>query len=132
MYQTSARQQMHQERTTTSSIDLHGSLAALPGEAFTGVHTQASPAPTSTIIVHGSALEPMNSRVISQLIRLLIFARRQQQRLLVLGLSEHQRYIFEITRLCQFIDIAATELQAVAAATTRQGNTGMLGGETAL
>ncbi len=126
MHQIGARQQMHQENATTNSIDLHGSLAALSGEAFIGVHTQTSPAPTSTIIVHGSALEPMNSHVISQLIRLLISTRRQQQRLLVWGLSEHQRYIFEITRLCQFIDIAATETQAVAAAFTTQRDTSML------
>jgi anti-anti-sigma regulatory factor len=132
MHQTSARQQMHQEHATTNGIDLHGSLLALSGEAFIGVHAPASPAPTSTIIVHGSALEPMNSRAINQLIQLLISARRQQQRLLVLGLSEHQQYIFEITRLCQYIDIAPTETQAVAAASIALRGTGMLIGETAL
>jgi anti-anti-sigma regulatory factor len=129
MHQTSAGQQMYQELVTTDSIDLHGSLTLFPGEAFTGVHTQAGPAATSTIIVHGSALESMSSRVISQLIRLLISARHQQQRLLVYGLNEHQRYIFEITRLCQYIDIAATETQA---ASTVQRGTGMLIGEAAL
>jgi len=132
MHQTGARQQMYQELATTNSIDPHGSLAALSGEVSIGVHTLASPAPTSTITVHGSALEPINSRVISQLIRLLISARRQQQRLLVWGLSEHQQYIFEISRLCQFIDIAATETQAVTAAFTTQSDTGMLIGEITL
>jgi anti-anti-sigma factor len=113
MQQADPIMHLRQGNATTSIIDLHGSLSALPEEFLIDIHTQANPVTNGTIIMNCSELESMNSRGISQLIQLLICTRRQQQRLLVFGLSEHNRYIFEITRLNQFIDIADTKIQAV-------------------
>jgi anti-anti-sigma factor len=118
MQQADAIMHLRQGNTTMNIIDLHGGPSALAEQLLIGSHTQASPATTSTIILNCSELESMNSRGISQLIRLIIYARHQQQRLLVFGLSEHNRYILEITRLSLFIDIADTETQAVTAAHT--------------
>src|SRR4249919_1677090 len=115
--QADAIMHLRQGNTTMNIIDLHGGPLALAEQLLIGSHTQASPATTSTIILNCSELESMNSRGISQLIRLIIYT-RQQQRLLVFGLSEHNRYILEITRLSLFIDIADTETQAVTAAHT--------------
>ena len=100
---------------TTSMIDMHGSLSALSEEAFTDIQTQAGPVTTSTIILNCSELEAINSRGICQLVQLLINARQRQQRLLVYGLSEHNRYLLKITGLSEFVEIAGTETQALAA-----------------
>lgn len=115
MQQADTIMQPRQGTTSTSIIDLHGSLSDLPEEFLIDVRTLASPETNGTIIMNCSELESMNSRAISQVIQLLICTRRQQQRLLVFGLSEHNRYILEITRLNHFIDIVETETQAVAA-----------------
>jgi anti-anti-sigma regulatory factor len=115
MQQACISTNLQQGNVITSIIGLHGSLSDLPEEYLIETYIQANPVTNGTIIINCSELEAMNSRVISQMIQLLICTRRQQQRLLIFGLSEHDRYILEITRLNQFIDIVETETQAVAA-----------------
>lgn len=110
MQQTDVLFHLQQQITATSSVDLHGSLSVLSEQLL----TLANSATTSSIFLNCSELESINSHGISLLIRLLIYSRRQQKRLLFFGLSEHNRYIFEVTRLNQFIDIADTKTQAVA------------------
>ena len=110
MQQTNAIFHLQQENSATSNSDLHENSSTMPEQLL----TQANPATTGTIVLNCSELEPINSHGIRLLILLLIYNRRQQKRLLFFGLSEHNRYIFEITRLNQFVDIADTETQAVA------------------
>lgn len=100
---------------TTSIIDMQGNLSTLEAEALRGIHAQDRPLNTSTIILNCSELEAINSRGICQLVQLLIYARQRQQRLLVYGLSEHNRYLLKITGLSEFVEIAGTETQALAA-----------------
>ena len=100
---------------TTSIIDMHGSLSALSIETFKLLHAQNGTARTSTIILNCNELEAINSRGICQLVQLLINARQHRQRLLVYGLSEHNRYLLKITGLSEFVEIAGTETQALAA-----------------
>ena len=107
---------MRQGNATTSIIDIQGNLSALEAEAFRGIHAQDRPLTSSAIILNRSELEAINSRGICQLVQLLINARQYQQRLLVYGLSEHNRYLLKITGLSEFVEIADTETQAVAAA----------------
>jgi anti-anti-sigma factor len=111
MQQTDVIFHLQQQYTAMSIIDLHENQSALPEQLL----TQANSATTSTIILNCSELESINSHGIRLFILLLIYSRRQQKRLLVFGLSEHNRYIFEITHLSKFIDIADTKTQAVAA-----------------
>jgi anti-anti-sigma factor len=113
MQQADTLMHLQQGNATTSIIDLHGSLSDLPKEFLIDIHKQANPITNGTIIMNWSELESMNSCAISQIIQLLIYTRRQQQRLLVFGLSEHNRHILEITRLNHFIVIVETETQAV-------------------
>ena len=115
MHQAGIIRHLRQGNAITGIIDLYGSLSDLPEEFLVDVHTQAHPVTNGTIIINCSELESISSHGISQIIQLLICTRRQQQRLLIFGLSEHNRYILEITRLNQFIDIVETETQAVAA-----------------
>jgi anti-anti-sigma factor len=114
MQQAGASMYLRQGNATTGIIDLQGSLSNLPEDLLKDIHLQSNPFTNGTIIMNCSELEAMNSRGISQIIQLLIYTRRKQQRLLIFGLSEHNRYILEITRLSRFIDIVETETQAVA------------------
>ena len=115
MQQKDANMHLRQGDATASIIHLHGELSAIPDEFLMNIHMQTNPVKNNTIIMNGSELESMNSCGINQIIQLLINTRRQQQRLLIFGLSEHNRYILEITRLNHFIDILETETQAIEA-----------------
>jgi anti-anti-sigma factor len=105
MQQTDVLFHLQQQYATTSTSDLHESLSAMPELLL----TQDKSATTSTILLNCSGLESIDSNAISLLIKLLIYSRRQQKLLQVFGLSEHNRYIFEITRLSEFIDIFSTK-----------------------
>jgi anti-anti-sigma factor len=110
MQQTSTIFHLQQQNAATNSSDLYENLSAMPEQLL----TQANPATTSTIVLNCSELEPINSHGIRLLILLLIYSRRQQKRLFFFGLSEHNRYIFEITRLNQFVDIADSKTHSAA------------------
>jgi anti-anti-sigma factor len=114
MQQTDVIFHLQQQNAATSMSELHESLSALPEQLL----TQANSATTSTIILNCSELESINSHGINLFIMLLIYSQRQQNRLQVLGLSEHNQYIFEITRLSEFIEIVSTQTQTVAAVRT--------------
>jgi anti-anti-sigma factor len=114
MQQAEASVQLQQGNATSNIVDLHGSFSDLPEEFWLNVCTQVSPVKNSTIIMNGRDVESMNSRTIRQIIRLLVCTRRQHLRLLIFGLSDHNRYILEITRLSEFIEIVNTQTQTPA------------------
>jgi anti-sigma B factor antagonist len=68
------------------------------------------------IILAFDGLEYMNSSGIGLLVTMLVRAKRNRQRVLACGLSDHYRQIFELTRLDEVISIHQTEDAAVAAA----------------
>ena len=102
---------VQQVNTTSNSIE-HGSFSALSKQSLLDIRTQYNAETTGTITLNCSGLESINSHGINLLIMLLIYSQRQQKRLLFFGLSEHNRYILQITRLNQFIDIADTTTRA--------------------
>jgi len=102
-----------QVNTTSNSIE-HGTFSALSHQLLSDIRMQNNAETTGTITLNCSGLESINSHGINLLIMLLIHSRRQQKRLLFFGLSEHNRYIFEITRLNEFIDIVGPKIQAEA------------------
>lgn len=69
-----------------------------------------------TIILAFDQLEYMNSSGIGLLVTMLVRAKRNRQRMLACGLTDHYRQIFELTRLDEVISIHQTEDAAVAAA----------------
>ena len=102
-----------QQVNTTSHCIENGSISALSKQSLLDIRTQYNTETTGTITLNCSGLESINSHGINLLIMLLIFSQRQQKRLQVFGLSDHNQYIFEITRLNEFIDIADPTIQAV-------------------
>ncbi len=99
------------------AIDLFGEVTAFAENSLMDAYTQATGAGATTLLLNFSGLEYMNSSGIGLLVTLLIRANRHtpRQRLLAVGLSEHYRQIFELTRLNEAIGIYATEAEALAA-----------------
>ncbi len=91
----------------------HGWFSALSHQLSAGIPTQYSTETTNTVRLNCSGLESINSHGICLLIKLFIYAKCQKKRLQIFGLSEHNRYIFEITHLNKFIDIVETENQSL-------------------
>ena len=68
------------------------------------------------IVLNFEGLEYMPSSGIKLLVTLVIRVNRGKQKLLIYGLSEHYRSIFQITRLGDAISIYESEEEAVRAA----------------
>jgi anti-sigma B factor antagonist len=101
---------------TTSIIDIHGQINAQAEGTLMDAYTQAGASGVRSIILNFSGLEYMNSSGIGLLVTLLIRIRRQNQRLLAFGLSDHYKQIFELTRLNEAIGIYNSEAEALAKA----------------
>jgi anti-sigma B factor antagonist len=99
-----------------SVIDIAGDVTSGCEEVLMDAYGQASSGHTRAIVLNFSGLEYMNSGGIGLLVTLLVRANRQRQRLLVFGLNEHYRQIFELTRLDEAIGIHSSEAQALEAA----------------
>jgi anti-sigma B factor antagonist len=97
-----------------SCVDIHGEVNAFAENALMDAYAQATSGGAHTIILNFSGLEYMNSSGIGLLITLLIRASRQKHQLRAVGLSEHYRQIFELTRLNEAIGIYSTETEALA------------------
>ncbi len=94
-------------------IEIHGELNASADSALSEAYTQAAEA-ADAIILNFEGLEYMNSSGIGLLVTLLIRANRQKKRLIICGLTDHYRHIFQITRLDDAIAIHGTEAEALA------------------
>jgi anti-sigma B factor antagonist len=99
-----------------SIIDMQGEVTVQAENVLMDAYGQATASGARIIILNFSAMEYMNSGGIGLLVTLLIRVKRQQQRLLSFGLSEHYQHIFGVTRLNEAIGIYQTEAEAVAAA----------------
>ena len=92
-----------------SIVDIQGEVTAFAENALMDAHTQASAGGVGVVILNFSGLDYMNSSGIGLLVTLLIRANRQKQSLLAVGLSEHYRHIFELTRLDEAAALAAVK-----------------------
>ncbi len=99
-----------------SIIDIKGEVNSYAENALMDAFTKACAGGVRTVILNFNDLEYMNSSGIGLLVTMLIRAKRQNQKLLAYGLSEHYRQIFELTRLNEAISIYNTEEEALKAA----------------
>ncbi len=99
-----------------SVIDVKGELTAFAEDVLMQAYNQASDGGVRAVILNFEGLEYMNSSGIGLLVTLLIRVNREKQRLLIYGLTEHYRNIFQITRLDDAISIYDSEEEAVRAA----------------
>lgn len=94
-------------------VAVHGDLTAAGEAALMDAYHFASGAQTRAVVLDFSGLEYMNSTGIGLLVTLLVRAQRQRQRLLALGLNDHYRQIFSLTRLDEAITIIDSEQEAL-------------------
>lgn len=115
MPQAKVRMSVRRASDSARVIDVHGEVTAFAENALMDAFAQASNGTTRAIILNFSDLVYMNSSGIGLLVTLLIRANRQKQKLMAVGLSEHYRQIFELTRLNEAIGIYSGESEALAA-----------------
>ncbi len=101
--------------STACIVDINGEINAQAENMLMDAYNQASHNGIRSIILNFSNLEYMNSSGIGLLVTLLIRVRRQNQRLLAYGLSEHYHQIFELTRLNEAIGLYNSEMEALSA-----------------
>jgi anti-sigma B factor antagonist len=97
----------------SSVIDLSGEITPASETALMEAYARTGSGP---VILNFSQLEYMNSGGIGLLVTLLIRAQRQGRRLSAVGLNDHYRNIFELTRLDEAIRVFDSEAEAAAAA----------------
>jgi anti-sigma B factor antagonist len=97
-----------------SVIEIGGEITRESDLALQDAYERAAEGARSIILAF-DGLEYMNSSGIGLLVTLLVRAKRNHQRMLACGLSEHYRQIFELTRLDEVISIYDTQDAAIAA-----------------
>ena len=96
----------------TAAIDVKGDVNAQAENVLMDAYTQATAGSVKNIVLNFTGLEFMNSSGIGLLVTLLIRANRQGDKLCAVGLSDHYRQIFELTRLNEAIKIYNSEAEA--------------------
>src|SRR5512133_1113311 len=82
-----------------SAMDISGEINAFVENSLMDAYNLAVQNGTKILLLNFTGLDYMHSSGIGLLVTLLVRARRQNQRLLAYGLSDHYRQIFELTRL---------------------------------
>ena len=116
MPETTATMGVRKISDAVSIININGEVSGAAEDALMKAYNEASGPGTRSVILDFSGLEYMNSSGIGLLVTLLIRVNRQKQKMLAYGLSEHYRYIFDLTRLNEAIGIHNTMEEALAAA----------------
>jgi anti-sigma B factor antagonist len=96
-------------------VDITGEITSASEPALMDAFARATGEDTRAVILDFTGLEYMNSGGIGLLVTMLVRANRQRQRLMALGLTDHYRQIFSLTRLDEAIGVFDSEEQALAA-----------------
>jgi anti-anti-sigma factor len=99
-------------RADIAVIVLHGDINGAAEQALTDAYVTATSEAT-TILLNFAGVGYINSTGIAVIVGLLARARKDGRTLVVCGLSEHYRVIFEITRLIDFMQVFASEEAAL-------------------
>jgi anti-anti-sigma factor len=122
-----AARQFEAEVTTRGDIAivvLHGELSAGVEETLNGAYSSATEQHAARILLKFEDVDYINSTGIALIVGLLSKARRDGIHMMAVGLSDHYRQIFEITRLADFISIFSDEETALASVPAQSGQPG--------
>ncbi len=89
----------------TAVLDLHGEINGLADAALNAAYAQAEQANSQKVELNFSGVDYINSTGIALIVGLLARARAAHRPVAAVGLSEHYREIFIITRLSDFMEI---------------------------
>ncbi len=96
-------------------LDVKGDITSESEQTLMDAYQKASTPNTKSIVLNFNGLEYMNSGGIGLLVTLLVRTKRQQQKLMAFGLTDHYKEIFELTRLDEAIQIFDNENEALQA-----------------
>ncbi|MEO5966242.1 MAG: STAS domain-containing protein [Candidatus Limnocylindrales bacterium] len=87
-------------------LAMRGDVDIAADEALAGAYTAAAASGATRVILDFDAVDYINSTGIALIVRLLAEARRDHREVVALGLTDHYREIFRITRLSDYLTIA--------------------------
>jgi anti-anti-sigma factor len=99
-------------------IDLAGDINAGADGDLDAAFTQAKSRRAPAVLLNFRDVTYINSTGIALIVGLLAQARKDHVQVLVCGLNDHYRHIFNITRLADFMSIHEDEPAALAQATS--------------
>lgn len=94
-------------------LDLYGEINAFADQALTGAYAEAEAHGSETIVLNFENVEYINSTGIALIVEMLAQARKNKKNLVVFGLSDHYKEVFELTRLADFMTIYESEDNAL-------------------
>lgn len=101
-------------RDDKAILDLYGEINAFADQALTSAYAEAEDHGTDTIVLNFENVEYINSTGIALIVEMLAQARKNKKNLVVFGLSDHYKEVFELTRLADFMTIYESEDNALA------------------
>jgi anti-sigma B factor antagonist len=99
-------------------LELHGEVEGAADEALNSAYAQAIANNPATVLLNFENVSYINSTGIALIVGLLAEARRSSRKIVVCGLTDHYKEIFEITRINDFVTVYDDEQAAVAGATS--------------
>jgi len=97
----------------TIILDMSGEINAFAEERLNEAYSQVEERSPEIIVLNFTEVSYINSTGIALIVGMLAKARKNRQRMVVYGLSDHYQEIFQITRLADFMDIYADETSAL-------------------
>ena len=95
-----------------ATLRLHGDIDIFADEALAAAYEEAARGGATRLVLDFGAVGYVNSTGIALIVRLLAEARRDHREVVAVGLSEHYREIFRITRLSDYLTIIDTPAEA--------------------
>jgi anti-anti-sigma factor len=89
----------------TTVIELHGEINSRADAALDAAYTAAEQGQPTKIVLDFTGVDYINSTGIALIVGLLARARAVHRPVAAIGLSDHYREIFTITRLSDFMEI---------------------------
>jgi anti-anti-sigma factor len=93
-------------------MDLHGEIMAGADDALMGGYAEATAGNASAVLLNFADVSYINSTGIALIVGLLAEARASDRRILVSGLTDHYKDIFDITRISDFVTMCDDEQSA--------------------
>lgn len=97
------------------AIDIGGGLTSSAEQQLMDAYARVVEEGAQKIVLNFDDLVYMNSSGIGLLVTMLIRANRQEYKLVAVGLKEHFKNIFELTRLNEAIPVYESETEALEA-----------------
>ncbi|HEY3335884.1 MAG TPA: STAS domain-containing protein [Candidatus Limnocylindrales bacterium] len=89
-------------------LAMRGDVDIAADEVLAAAYAETTAANATRVVLDFTAVDYINSTGIALIVRLLAEARRDHREVIALGLTDHYREIFRITRLSDYLTIADT------------------------